>query len=400
MSDGPIRSGTRVLVWQWGRRGAGPRVAAEMVLGLARVPDCTAMLSLSTGAEMLNAHSPADVALPVSTYRNAPGFVARVLAAPFRRRSLLRRIAALAPDVAICAMPGPLDLEMASALKRLRVPFLVVVHDADRHPGDGSMMQMLLQRQLMARSNGLIALTRHVADRLAEQGVIGARTLLMASLPPFVFGPQPAAPLAHGGKVRLLCFGRLLSYKGLDLLAEALAPAGLVGRVEVRVVGQGPASAELSRLAGLPGVTVENRWVPETEIADLIAWSDAVILPYREASQSGVAAAAIAARRWVVATRVGGLVEQFRHEHLAIMCAPDASDLRRAIETLLTRPPALEAAPSDPRRGWLGVATELMNGIGSQVLGRGVGGNQDDRLGAEPLEARPGQALQAALRTS
>jgi glycosyltransferase involved in cell wall biosynthesis len=371
-----------------------------MVLGLAAVPGCTAMLSLSTRAEMLDARSLADVALPVATYRNATGFIGRVLAAPFRRPSLLRRISVLAPDVAICAMPGPLDLEMASALKRLRVPFLVVVHDADRHPGDGSMIQMMLQRRLMSRSNGLIALTRHVADRLAEQGAIGARTLLMASLPPFVFGPQPAAPLAHGGRVRLLCFGRLLSYKGLDLLAEALAPAGLAGRLEVRVVGQGPASAELSRLAGLPGVTVENRWVPEAEIADLIAWSDAVILPYREASQSGVAAAAIAARRWVVATRVGGLVEQFRNEHLAIMCAPDAIDLRRAIETLLTRPPALEAAPSDPRRGWLAVATELMNGIGSQVLGQGVSRDQETWLGTEPVETRPGQTLQAALRTS
>lgn len=375
-------------------------MATEMVLGLGEVPGCEAMLSLSTGAEMLAGRSVACVDLPVATYRNGLGFVGRALMVPFRRRSLLRRISALAPDVAICAMPGPLDLEMASALRRLQVPFVVVVHDADRHPGDGSMIQMLLQRWLMGWSNGLVALTRHVADRLAEQGAVGSRTLLMASLPPFVFGPRPAAPLAHGGRLRLLCFGRLLSYKGLDLLADALTPAGLADRLEVRVVGQGPASAELSRLAELPDVTVENRWVPEDEIAGLIAWADAVILPYREASQSGVAAAAIAARRWVVATRVGGLVEQFRDEHLAIMCAPDVDDLRRAIETLLTAPPAPEAIPADPRRAWLGVATELVNGIGRLVPGRGDGRDHDQRLGAEALETRPVQALQAALRTS
>ncbi len=363
-------AGIRILVWQWGRRGAGPRVAVEMATGFGSLPGCQAVLSLSTGAEILGQPVAPAVALPVATYRGAVGYVGRLLGAPLRRRRLVDRIAALAPDIAVCAMPGPLDLEMALALRRLGVPFLVVVHDADRHPGDGSPVQMMLQRRLVAWSNGLVALTRHVADRLTEQGLARGRPLLMASLPPFVFGPRPAPPLAHGGRLRLLCFGRLLPYKGLDLLADALAAPVLSRRLEVRVVGEGPASPELERLASLPGVQVENRWVPEGEIADLIAWADAVILPYREASQSGVAAAAIAARRWVVATRVGGLVEQFRSEPLAVMCAPTVADLRRALETLLVDPPAPAAEGMDPRQAWRGVAAGLLDAISRQVLAR------------------------------
>ncbi len=359
----------RVLVWQWGRRGAGPRVAIEMAAGLDALPDCDAVLSLSTGAEILGRQE-VPVALLVPTYRNLAGYVARLLGTPFRRRALDRRVAALRPEVAICAMPGPLDLEMAAALRRLGIPFLVVVHDADRHPGDGSPAQTLLQRRLIARSDGLVALTRHVADRLSQQGAVAGRALLMASLPPFVFGPPPLPPLAHGGRLRLLCFGRLLPYKGLDLLADALHDAGLEHRLAVRVVGQGPSSPELSRLAATPGVQVENRWVPEEEIAALIAWADAVILPYREASQSGVAAAAIAARRWVVATRVGGLVEQFRGEGGAILCDPDPRALRRAIETLLSDPPPLPDAAEDPRGAWSGEAARLLDGIKREVLTR------------------------------
>ncbi len=363
------RRPVRVLVWQWGRRGAGPRVAIEMAAGLDALPDCDAMLSLSTGAEILGRHA-VPGALLVPTYRNLLGYLVRLLGAPFRRRTLDRRVAALRPDVAICAMPGPLDLEMAAALRRLGVPFLVVVHDADRHPGDGSPAQTLLQRRLIARSDGLVALTRHVADRLGQQGAVTGRALLMASLPPFVFGPPPLPPLSHGGRLRLLCFGRLLPYKGLDLLADALRDPGLEQRLAVRVVGQGPWTSELSRLAATPGVQVENRWVPEEEIAALIAWADAVILPYREASQSGVAAAAIAARRWVVATRVGGLAEQFRGQAGAILCAPDPRALRGAIETLLADPPPLPDA-EDPRRAWSGEATRLLDGIRREVLKRG-----------------------------
>ena len=358
----------RVLVWQWGRRGAGPRVALEMAAGLGALPDCRTMLSLSTAAEILMERPAPVVALPVLTYRTVAGYVFRLLGAPLRRRRLLARIAAMAPDVAICAMPGPLDLEMALALRWLGIPFLVVVHDADRHPGDGSRIQMLLQRRLIASADGLIALTRHVADRLREQGAIGPRALLMASLPPFVFGPRPAMPLAHGGRLRLLCFGRLLAYKGLDLLADALAEPELGLRLEVRVVGQGPASPELERLEALPWVGVENRWVPENEIAGLIAWADAVVLPYREASQSGVAAAAIAARRWVVATRVGGLVEQFRNEPLAILCRPEVIELRQALRRLIVDPPMVAADVVEPRQAWQSVAAGLLQAIRRQVL--------------------------------
>ncbi len=372
MRSGPSTGSqpVRVLVWQWGRRGAGPRVAIEMAAGLDALPDCRAMLSLSSGAEILNRHEVPDGTLLVPTYRNLLGYVARLLGTPLRRHALARRVAALRPDVAICAMPGPLDLEMAAALRRLGIPFLVVVHDADRHPGDGSPAQTLLQRRLIARSDGLVALTRHVADRLGQQGASAGRALLMASLPPFVFGPPPLPPLSHGGRLRLLCFGRLLPYKGLDLLAGALAGPGLEHRLSVRVVGQGPPSPELSRLAATPGVQVENRWVPEEEVAVLIAWADAVILPYREASQSGVAAAAIAARRWVVATRVGGLVEQFRGQNGAIMCAPDPVQLRRAIETLLADPPPLPAGTEDPRGAWSGEAARLLDGMRREVLGQ------------------------------
>ena len=85
------------------------------------------------------------------------------------------------------------------------------------------------------------------------------------------------------------------------------------------MVGSGPESAELATLRAQPGVIVENRWVPDDEIGALFAWADVLVLPYKEASQSGIVPAAIAAGRMVVATRVGGLVEQLRNEGLATL---------------------------------------------------------------------------------
>jgi glycosyltransferase involved in cell wall biosynthesis len=177
-----------------------------------------------------------------------------------------------------------------------------------------------------------------------------------------MFGPMPLPPFAHGGAVRLLCFGRLLPYKGLDLLASAMRQLGTQAEWELRVVGSGPESAELSSLRALPGVTVENHWVPEDEIGALIAWADVLVLPYREASQSGIAPAALAAGRFVVSTRVGGLIEQLGNEDLATLCEPDAASLAAVLRELIDgrRDARPRNAPPDPRLAWRDVAERLL----------------------------------------
>jgi len=42
----------RVLEWQWGRRGAGPRFAAELARNFAAVPETETLLSLAARAEI------------------------------------------------------------------------------------------------------------------------------------------------------------------------------------------------------------------------------------------------------------------------------------------------------------------------------------------------------------
>lgn len=349
----------RVLVWQWGRFGAGPRFATLLANGLANVPGVSVAVSLSSGAEILRGDAPPACDLPVATYDGLAGFVARAARAPFSVRGLAQRIRALRPDIAVCALPGPLDLLMAAALRRLRIPFVVLVHDADAHPGDGFPFQMALQRHLCRRSAAVAALTSYVGDRLLAQRLAGTpgRPLIRLRLPPMQYEFKPRTEDAEG-RFRLLSFGRLLPYKGLDLLADSLGRLGPRSGLVVRVVGSGPESAALATLRGLPGVTVENRWVPEEEVGALFSWADAVVLPYHEASQSGVAAVALAARRLVIASNVGGLAEQLAGESLAILCEPDADSLAEGIRRALTQasdpstvpPPGNAPAPQDAWR--------------------------------------------------
>jgi glycosyltransferase involved in cell wall biosynthesis len=352
----------RLLVWQWGRRGSGPRYAASLAASLRSLDGVSAALSLSAQSEILAGAAPPDCELPFSTYEGLAGLLLRILSAPVLLRKLAANLRRIRPDMAICAMPAPLDMLMAMALRRAGVRFLVVVHDADLHPGDGFPLQMTLQRLLMRRADGLIALSDHVAGQLRKRDLVRGRPLLMTTHPPLVFGAPPPLPRAHGGKLRLLSFGRLLPYKGLDLLADALRLWGPKPDIEIRVVGSGPETPVLDALRQMPGVTVENRWVPEGEVGEVLSWADALVLSHREASQSGVAAAAIAARRWVVATRVGGITEQLAGEAQARLCDPTPASLAAELERLRISPPQA-IWHDDPRATWHEAAADLMRQI-------------------------------------
>jgi glycosyltransferase involved in cell wall biosynthesis len=332
----------KVLIWQWGRRGAGPLCAVAFARELARA-GATTGLCLSAQSELVITGAAPTGTVTEPTYDGIASLLARLATAPFAVGPLARRIAALAPDAALCAMPAALDLLMAAALRQAGVPFAVAIHDADPHPGEAWLVQMRLQRALARRADAVVALSGHVAARLEEQGVANGPRLIRASLPPLAVDDAPP-PFAHGGRARLLCFGRLLPYKGLDLLAAAMR-AVPAGTLELRVVGSGPDGADLAALRALPDTVVENRWVPEEAVAGLLAWADALILPYREASQSGVAAAALAMGRFVIATRVGGIPEQLAGQKLARVVAPEAPAIAAAIARFAAERPHGVAAP-------------------------------------------------------
>lgn len=346
----------KILVWQWGRFGGGPRVAVELANGLRAHPGMDVVLSLARDAE-IRATTPGD--WPVKTYTGRASFVWRVAILGPMLASLLWRLQQIRPDFAICAMPGLLDLVIAAGLKVLRIPYAVVVHDARPHPGERFPIQFGLHWLLIRGAAMVIVMSRHVEGQLQNWRMVGHRTLVNIVHPPFApVAPMP--PEVHEGPYRILLIGRLLHYKGLDLLADALEWLGPRPDMELRVVGQGPPSSALDRLRALPGVTVENRWVPEAEFDEMIGWAGAVILPYREASQSGVAAAALSAGRRVLGTLVGGLSEQLAHDPAAELCAPNSVALANALRDLLERGRFVPLPPRpDPQAAWLRAVTRL-----------------------------------------
>lgn len=58
---------TRILIWQWGRRGAGPRFAVCLAASLRHDPGVAVRLSLNRNAEIMAGPNPPHCEMPVRT---------------------------------------------------------------------------------------------------------------------------------------------------------------------------------------------------------------------------------------------------------------------------------------------------------------------------------------------
>jgi glycosyltransferase involved in cell wall biosynthesis len=245
------------------------------------------------------------------------------------------------------------------------------VHDATAHQGEVFYIKFLNRKKIMQNASLLFTLSNYVKADLLGQGFgAGVQRIIKLWHPPLHFGKM-APPLAHNGRPRLLCFGRLLPYKGLDLLADALTLLGPDLPFDVRICGTGPKSRVLTRLQALPQVEVENRWIPESDLHGLIEWADGIVLPYRQASQSGVAAAAIAQGRYLLATNIGGLSEQLFGEPRVILCEPVGSAIAEGLKKLFQT--KITVQPAGLKTDWNSLAKAILEPVRDLQQRNGVG---------------------------
>jgi glycosyltransferase involved in cell wall biosynthesis len=294
-----------------GRRGALGRFVLELAAAAAQFEELDAIIAISRANESAPKLAEfTDQIFTLDTFKRATplSIVANFFSV---RRNLLARLERDRPLAVVTLMPHVWTPLLAPAIKRLGIRYVTVIHDAVAHPGDPTaIVTPWLVREARC-ADLVITLCRTVADRLVSIGCASADRLLTLFHPDLTFGTVPAdRKRAPDKPLRLLFFGRILTYKGLPLLIDAVEMLRAEGiMVELGVAGLGNIGPERRRLTAL-GAEVINRWIEDDEIGPLLARYDAMALSHIEASQSGVAAAAFGNCMPVVAMPVGGIAEQ------------------------------------------------------------------------------------------
>jgi glycosyltransferase involved in cell wall biosynthesis len=139
-------------------------------------------------------------------------------------------------------------------------------------------------------------------------------------------------------KNTVLFFGRIWQYKGLDVLIEAANMIHRSGKkIHFLIAGKGENIDQYLNQIEFPWLfEIKNYRVPVEEIGELFERASAVILPYKDASQSGIIPIAFAYSKPVIASRVGSLDEVVSDMTDGILIEPNnPSQLAKAIITLM-----------------------------------------------------------------
>lgn len=329
---------TRVAFLYWGRRGLTQFV---FELASAAVADRTLdpLISVSRQNDEFDRFASfSDRVFAVDTFSASAGAVAGAWRIPRLREALADRLRIAGAELVIDLMPHVWSVAMEPAIRSAGATYAIVAHDAESHPGDyrTRWVKNLIDRPLKT-ADIVFTLSEAVSNALVKSSRAPRSKIITLFHPELTFGapmrrqaPMPGEPL------RLLFLGRIMPYKGLTLFLDAVERLRRQGcDVEIGVFGDGPLGADAQRInAGRSEVV--NRWLSDAEIAEVLPRFHAIVLSHTEASQSGVAATALGAGLPVIATPVGGLREQIRHEQTGVLAERvDAEAIADAAKSLL-----------------------------------------------------------------
>ncbi len=135
----------------------------------------------------------------------------------------------------------------------------------------------------------------------------------------------------------VLFFGFIRKYKGLDLLLQAMADARIKEQnIKLLVAGEfyedEKTYLQLIEENGLQNtVILKTNFIPDSEVRYYLCAADAVIQPYRAATQSGVTPLAYYFEKPMVVTNVGGLPDLVPHKGPGLVCEPQPTAIADAI---------------------------------------------------------------------
>lgn len=317
---------------------------------------------VSTSTLVRDRYSP-DVAIHTPVTMQSTGFTAEGLDVPAGRQvlSTVLDLARSAGQPAVVHFTGVhlWNPALVRELRRQGVPVIHTLHDLDPHVGVrfGELIR-LWNRAVLRWSSHILVHGEVYRQRLLVKGLPAQRIWATPLL--HLFLSHDTLELAQGSSALeivhepwALFFGRLERYKGVAYLFEAGEALARQHRMLPFLTMAGPGSLPEEWVDRIPPqIEVFNRRIDDQEALDLFRRCGLVVLPYVDATQSALVAAAYFFKKPVIVTRVGALPEYVEPGHTGWIVPPgDAQALAGCLSEALSDPDRL-AAMGQAGRVW------------------------------------------------
>lgn len=308
-----------------GRRGAGPMYSFEMARALSKEHDVLSVISsraenISLWREESSANARFSI-YEVSTYSSLSSFIFKTLNF-FQYSTIAKRINEFAPDILYSPF-GQFWEKFIYPMVKCRVK-VKTYHDMNMHEGEDKWYLGLLYSAFSFRTDKCVVLSDVFVDTVMEKYGYDRENVIVIPHASFQEYSRDKT-LDLDTKYGLMFFGRLVKYKGLSVLLEALRTiVREIPEIKLYIVGNGDISENSKDIEELKEhIELHNRWIKDEEVESFFRQTDIAIMPYIEASQSGVIPLANSFGKPSIATALGGLPAQIDNNVTGIVIEPN-----------------------------------------------------------------------------
>lgn len=365
----------RIAFFYLGQQGGGTALdASELAAGLAlrsKVLCVVSSKSASYSQWIKNAENNPNLnIIGIETTKSyLKGFLSMMNIIKFKR--IIKDVQKFCPDVVYSHMAHPWE--------RLVIPFLNCemklkgIHDVKLHQGENTFFHRTKNTIFSYNSDAFVVFSKFSKEELVKKGVNRNRVITISLGCTNLLVKEKSLDLKCYNK--FLFFGRLIKYKGLEIIFDSLdAVIEKHPDVKLIIAGRGDLSMYESLLVRYKdSIEVHNEWIIDADVEKYCKNVDFVVAPYIEATQSGVVVMAYSFGKPVIVSNCGGLPEQVVNNETGIVIpVGDSCSLSDSINYLYDHKDVLlsmkqKAYDYSVIHNWEGVANDFYDQIESMI---------------------------------
>jgi glycosyltransferase involved in cell wall biosynthesis len=323
-----------------------PIYAIQLANGLSKLTEVHFFLADVAAAKYARFVEPQICLHPIRThrYRNPAGLVVSL--------DIISKIKQYKCDIGHLVLNEPWFNVCVPFIRSF--PLITTVHDVRYHLGDrrSSVVPQWVTDLATRFSSSLIVHGAGLKSYVCREFDVDPQLVFNIPHMSYSFYRHWERPEVQEQRNNILFFGSIWEYKGLKYLMEAESVlSDALKDFRITIAGKGEDFSKYKRYIIDPKhYEVINEFIPDEGVAELFQKASVVVLPYVDASQSGVVPLAFAFGKPVVVTRTGSIPEVVDHGQNGFIVEPrDSRALAQAIITIL-RDPNLKRTMSERAR--------------------------------------------------
>lgn len=318
-----------VLVNYLGRKGAGAVFSYEMARGLIN-NGCNVYAIIPDTIDNIEDWKKLSLKklVTIKTYNSGKSFVTGVIRFFVKdKKKIIKEFKGVYIDCIYIPMLQP----WAELINRIfpKAKLIVTQHDPIPHSGSKGVMNYLYTR-VTKSADEVIILSEVFKKATSERYKINIDHVHVIPHGIFDYYSQyNPEKIERNSKFNFLFFGRITKYKGLHLLSEAYNKLHAeYPDTSLYVVGSGDFTDYKDEFLEENNITVVNRFIADSELVAYFRGNNIItVLPYIDATQSGIIPIAMKEKTLLVVSDQGGLAEQTQNGKYAILAKPNADDV-------------------------------------------------------------------------